>query len=335
MKDKLLKYWFRFIEIIGPILLRFRPDVLAPYSNKERITVYVISVVLALFLWSYVNLNREFIIELPIDIELESLAKEKALIEELPYQAFIKVRGEGWQLLSLYNNPPKVDLNIENDQEIDLQVRLSNEIKKYGLLTLEQVSPAEIQPKLSQNITKRVPVVADFQLELEREFYPISQLQITPDSLEISGAVELINAIEFIKTVPTTLKNVQQNLNFRLGLLAPDLVNLNTNVVEVKQQIAQFTEAEKEVEVRILDVPNDLNVVLNPRTIKVRFDVPLTDFKKVDGIQAFAARIKYSDLVREQSGYFIPKVSKLATPFEVIYKDHQPKRLRYFINRNN
>lgn len=335
MKDKLNKYWLRLVELIGPILLRFRPDVLAPYSNRERVTVYVVATVLALFLWGYVNLNRDFILELETEIRIDEIAEDRALTQKIPNKAYIKVRGEGWQLLSLYNNPPRLNLSILEDQPIDLQLRFSNEIKKYGLLNLEQVTPEVIHPKLSKKITKSVPVVADFQLTFKDQFYPISELEVAPDSIVISGAEELINAIPFIKTIPTSIKNVQQNLNFRLGLQTPELIDLSTTVVEVQQDVEQFTEAEVDIEVLVSNVPEGLNVVLNPRTVIVRFDVPLTAFQKVKGLKPFSARVNYSDLLKEQSGYFIPVVSKQQIPFEIIYKDHQPQRLRYFINRNN
>lgn len=335
MKERLTQILEAFISLLKKFSERFLPDDIAPYGNRERAVVYTISTVLALVLWLFVNLNREYLLELDVKVDLQSLPEGLALQEPIPNQTQVKVRGEGWQLFSLYNNPAKLNLNLENDNELDFQFLLSSEIKQYAALSVTEVIPAKYQPKLGPKTAKMVPVIADVELSYEQQFYPIKPLEVTPDSILVTGASSLLEDLDYVRTIPTTLKNINQDLKLRVGLAIPSLLEVNESVVALNLDVEEFTEAEIEVNVDILNKPLGTVLSLTPSTVSIRYDVPIKDFKRLKGLIPFAARIDYNDLTVDASGYILPIITKFPGNSTIIYKDHQPKRLRYFVNRNN
>lgn len=335
MRDQLKQVFESILIFLKKLSDRFLPEDIAPYGNRERAVVYSISTILALVLWLFVNLNREYLLELDVEISLKSMPEALALVEPIPSKTQVKVKGEGWQLFSLYNNPAKLALSLENDNELDFQFLLSSEIKQYAALTVTEVIPAKYKPNLGQKASKKVPVIADVELTYEQQFYPIKPLEISPDSVIVTGASSLLEDLDFVRTIPTTLKNINQDLKLRLGLTTPNLVTVDEPIVALNLDVEEFTEAEIEVNVDVLNKPLGTVLSLTPSTISIRYDVPIKDFKKMQGSVPFAARIDFEDLNLDASGYIIPTVTKFPGNAVIVYKDHQPKRLRYFVSRNN
>jgi hypothetical protein len=335
MRERISHFFESLLDVLKKLSKRFLIEDIAPYGNRERAVVYSISTVLALVLWLFVNLNREYLLEVDVMVNVQSLPEDLALVEAIPEKTQVKVRGEGWQLFSLYNNPAKLDLVLENDNELDFQFLLSSEIKQYAALTVTEVIPAKYKPELGIKTTKMVPVIADIELTYEQQFYPIKALDVSPDSILVTGASSLLDDIDFVRTIPTTLRNINKDLKLRVGLAIPPLLEVNETIVALTLDVEEFTEAEIEVNVDILNKPLGTVLSLTPSTISIRYDVPIKDFKKLQGIVPFAARVDYNDLDTDASGYILPTVTKFPGNATIVYKDHQPKRLRYFVNRNN
>lgn len=335
MRERISQLVDSFLTLLKTLSDRFLPEDIAPYGNREKAVVYTISLVLALVLWLFVNLNREYLLEVEVEVNLQSLPQDLALEAALPEKTQVKVKGEGWQLFSLYNNPAKLDLVLENDNELDFQFLLSSEIKQYAALTVTEVVPAKIKPELGRKSVKKVPVIADVTLDYEQQYYPIKPLEITPDSVIITGAADLLEDLDFVRTIPTTLKNINNDLKLRVGLFLPALLEVNESIVGLSLDVEEFTEAEVEVNVDVLNKPLGTVLSLTPSVVSIRYDIPLKDYKKLQGIVPFAARVDFNDLETDVSGYILPTITKFPGNPNLVYKDHQPKRLRYFVNRNN
>lgn len=332
MKQRLLEWWNKSKEGAFSLAQRVMPEMLAPYGNRERAVVYSIATVIALALWGYVNLNREFIIDVQSSISIESIPQDLSLSSPIPEFVNLKVSGEGWQLISLYNNPPQARINLDQrlQQVVDLELLLNAEMKKSGDLNVVEISQNNIEVVLSKKLSKRVPIVPDLDIAYKAQHYPIGGLELSPDSVRITGPSELISTIDFIPTAPSTLSEVSEDINLRLGLSAHPMIELSQQVVRLQLPVRAFTEAKVEVPVSILNLPNGVNVQYQPSVVEIRFDVPLEAYNKWGSEPPFLAQIDFTELQTNQGGYITPTIVRKKAYERFVYKDHYPKRVRFY-----
>ncbi|MGF1671737.1 MAG: hypothetical protein ACFCU6_14930, partial [Balneolaceae bacterium] len=88
----------------------------SPFVTREKVIAFLAAFIFAFCLWFIINLNRDFTVNLSLPILIDNMPEDKALSSGIPEFASVSLNGEGWQLISLYNNPPKVNLNIETEQ---------------------------------------------------------------------------------------------------------------------------------------------------------------------------------------------------------------------------
>ena len=70
-------------------------------SREEKITVFVVSYVLAMTLWMVVNLNGSYNIDVEVPLEVGSVPEGMALVDAIPETIAAEISGEGWKLISL------------------------------------------------------------------------------------------------------------------------------------------------------------------------------------------------------------------------------------------
>jgi len=98
------------------LIITARDDEQAPISKRESILVFAVAYVIAVISWLMVNLDREFNLEMELPVRTVSIAPDKALVSPIPTSVTVGMSGQGWKLLSVYNNPPEIPLDLEDTQ---------------------------------------------------------------------------------------------------------------------------------------------------------------------------------------------------------------------------
>lgn len=297
---------------------------------REKVIAFSIAFVFALSLWFVVNMNRDFNISVEVPIELGNLPDNLALRSEVPGHANVNVTGEGWQLISLYTNPPTVNLNAEN-QQINLFEQIRNMSGPFSDLNVMQVEPLMLDIETEEKATKRVPVISRVNLNLENQYGIIGEPSIEPDSVTLTGADSRLQELDGWETVEETFEDVSKSIEQSVNLKSPsDNLLLSEDEVTFRADVAEFTEAEVRVPVRTRNLPSGMAVSFNPSSIMVRFDVPIHQYSDVQGTRPFSAYVNYEDLEQDNTGYIVPEIEIINDEFEIRLRSFQPPRVSYF-----
>ncbi|PKD42537.1 YbbR-like domain-containing protein [Rhodohalobacter barkolensis] len=300
------------------------------FFAREKVIAFSIAFVFALSLWFVVNMNRDFNISVEVPIELVNLPDNLALRSEVPDHATVNVTGEGWKLISLYSNPPMVNLSAESGQ-INLFEQIRNMSGTFADLNVMQVEPIMLTIETEEKATKRVPIVPRFDLSLQNQYGLIGEPVISPDSVTLTGAESRLEEISEWETEEVSFNNVSRSLEREVQLKQPEgNVLLDVQGITFRADVAEFTEAEVRVPVRTQNLPSGKAVSFNPSSITVRFDVPIHQYSDVQGVRPFAAFVNYEDMEQDNTGYIIPQVEKITDDFDVRLRSFQPQRVSYF-----
>ncbi|MDZ7754838.1 YbbR-like domain-containing protein [Rhodohalobacter sp.] len=300
------------------------------FFAREKVIVFSVSFVLALSLWFVVNMNREFNITVQVPVELTNLPDNLALRSDVPENISVNVSGEGWNLISLYSNPPKVSVDAESRQ-INLFEQIRNMSGSFSELNVSQVDPIMLTIETEEKATKRVPIVSQINLNLQNRYGLIGEPEISPDSITLTGAESRLQELSQWETEEVTFEEVSKSMERVVNLKAPtDGVILSTNEVNYQIDVAEFTEAEVRVPVRTRNLPSGEAVSFNPSSITIRYDVPIHQYTDVQGIRPYAVYVDYADLQADDTGYITPRVEKITDEFDIRLRSFQPQRVSYF-----
>lgn len=303
----------------------------APFEKKEKTIAFGIALFIALCLWFIVNLNRDFNVTLEVPIQLSNLPDDRIVSSEVPDVVNVNLTGEGWQLISLYNNPPQALLNAESEN-INLSEQIRSQIGAFNDINIMQVSPGSITIQTEVKATKRVPVENTVEVSLKGQFGLLSEPELTPDSVTVIGAQSLIEEISSWPTRTVELTNINGSLEREIPLEIPGVgVLVYPETATLNIEVAEFTEAEIRVPIRTRNLPSGQAVTFNPSSVTVRFDVPIDQYTDIQGTRLFSAFVDYATLQENESGRITPEIEINETDYIVRLRSFQPPRVSYFM----
>lgn len=303
---------------------------LTPYEGKEKFIAFGIALFFSICLWFIVNLSRDFNLILDVPIKLTALADDVSVVSDVPEFASVSISGEGWKLLSIYTNPPRLTLSAEAG-EVNMADLIRNQVGAFSDLNVMQVYPPRLTVETERRIEKRVPVQNRVGIFTRDRHSLISDPVLVPDSITIRGAETILEQITYWETTETALHDITGFSRHRIQLRQGERgVIPQTESVLIEVEAAEFTEAEQRVPIRTRNLPGGSAVTFNPSSILVRFDIPIHQYNEVQRARLFQAFVDFTLLDEDDSGFVIPEVELIEEQYIARIRSFQPPRVSYF-----
>ena len=167
---------------------------------------------------------------------------------------------------------------MPNKQIPFLNSQFSNEIEIMSVLR------DTIYIEIGNSISKKVPVIANLDITYKAGYNLVEKLNISPDSVIISGSKKLVDSIKGIATSSLKLNNVFDDIEVELVLKAPykaGQIKMSFNQVNVIGKVDKFTEGTFKIPVTIINTPFGVNVTTFPKEIEVIYQSGLKNFSKI------------------------------------------------------
>lgn len=299
------------------------------FEKREKVIAFSVALFFALCLWFIVNLSRDFNITVEVPIDLSNLPSDVTVSSDIPETASVALTGEGWNLIPVYTNPPRVLINAESD-DVNLTEQLRNQVGVFSNLNILQVRPSQLTIERERKVSKKIPVKNRTRFELADQYGLLSDPVISPDSVTVIGAESVLDEIEYWDTAETEITNINDSINRVVQLESMSGVTLEPSTVILSMDVAEFTESEIRVPIRTRNLPSGRAVSYNPSSITVRYDVPLDQFSEVQGVRLFNAYVDYSLIEEDDLGTIAPDVEIVENNYNVRLRSFQPPRVSYF-----
>lgn len=301
------------------------------FLRREKVIVFIGAYIMAVALWFIVNLSGSYSIDVNLPVEPGNVPEDMALTEELPKFVEAGVSGDGWQLLSLYNDPPTVVINIENE-EVNLFDQVRQRLSYLQDVDISKVQPLMIRLDMEAKVSKKIPVVLNTDIEFQNRFGMIGEPVISPDSITITGATSRISDInEWVVGDTLRLREVRNDISTTIPLQEETgVISLSDSEISYKADISEFTEGETTVYIRTRGLPRGQNVTFNPASLTITYDVPIEQYADVEKVQPYEAYVPYSEILEDSTGYVTPDVELVEKSYELRLRNFKPKAVAYF-----
>ncbi len=323
-KDSATGNWFSSL---------FKPsETETTYLHKgEILVVFLIAFIIAITLWFLVNMGKEYNVTMALPLQITDVSEDMAFATDPPGEARVTVSGEGWNLLSLYRNPPVVSIPY-SDNVVNVSDIVQREIAYFSDISVQKVEPSIITLNMEPRTSKRVPVTPKLDVQLRAQFEIVGNVRVSPDSVTVQGARSVVDTLQSMPTETLRLSNVQKDVDRRVGLAnlegvaVPDAPDVN-----ITFSVTEFTEGEVRLRVQARNVPEGREVRFNPTVLTVRYNVPIDQFSLSQDIVPYEAYVPYSEFLQDTTGYVVPNIAAVTDELDIRLQSIQPRRVAYFL----
>ncbi|MCF8218961.1 MAG: hypothetical protein K9I29_09230 [Bacteroidales bacterium] len=297
----------------GKILPKLPVNFRKSYEKKlrQRLTVFAVCFLIALFLWLVIKLSNAYVSEVEYSLTYQNNTSDKILAEASDSTIFIKVKSSGFKLLDIkwFSSSHEVKMSVDHtfmtpyysenqynyyvlpDEAISKVERQLGEITK-----IEDIRPDTLYLWMDEKSSKRVVVKPQLNISYRSQFQPYSDIEIEPDSVRVSGPSGIIDTLTEIHTEAFQAEEVDDDISGQLKLILPDKTESKQNTVALNIDVEEFTETSLEVPVKANIVDGrGRSIKTFPKKVKISFWVALKDYQKISPGQ-FAASIDASTL---------------------------------------
>jgi len=316
--------------------------------NIDRdVFIFGFFLVLSIVFWYLNSLGKEIESEVKYPVRYINLPKERVLTEGLPAKLDLYLKGPGYSVLKLKlsgNRAPLVlDISTINYRRVPGSRSLNYFLLTDGLIPIlsnqlhaeceiTSVSPDTLFFSFDRITSRSVPVIPDIEVLTERQYFIKGSMLVDPDSVTLTGAEHILDTTSAIRTRHKRYSGLSETVKKSIGLRMIKGILASSKKVTVTIPVEQFTEAETQVPVRIINKPDSIDVKIFPDVVTVKGLVAISDYKKFEEIpfevvlDISKADLKSSDKIPVEFRNIPPFVNSLRV---------SPSRVDFLIERKN
>jgi YbbR domain-containing protein len=276
---------------------------------NRRVFTFIICLFVSIAFWLMMSLSKEYSISISFPVNYTNFPADKIISNHLPETIDIEIKATGFNLLFYKLKQQRetvwLDINdakafttknhyflLSNSRIDKITSQFNNEIKVL------KINPDTIFLNYNKKITKRVPVIADINIDFDSQYQLTDSIKIEPSSIDISGAADVLEKITYLKTAVVNLKKVATPLILKLGILkSPELkqIELSVTTVQATINVKKFTEASLELPIDVANLPKGYSIKTFPDKVIVKYNVAFDDYLSINS-QQFKASVDYSKM---------------------------------------
>lgn len=302
---------------------------------KKKLPIFIAAFLFSVALWIYVSLSKSYSLDISIPLEIKT-GKSQAVTEDMPSSIDVTVRGKGWDLLSvLISKDLKYTLDLskyKRDTKIATEQLVSERINLKPDVSLVAIDPDTIDIEFDKILEKTVPVKNNIKVNLREGYGIVGTPKLTPDSIEISGAANVVSKIRYIPTEVRIFENVNAPLSGTIALkdTLPNSLRYGIKFVDFRYNIQ--LSAEKTIEdvlISVNGVPDDKEVLVIPPKISVSVRGGVDQLARIVPSDV-SAMLEFDAIEEDTLGFIVPQI---VIPEETTLLKSEPQKLQYIIKK--
>ncbi len=286
-------------------------------KTRRKISLFFTCFSFAIAVWLFYTLSKEYTFVVSTNLTYKNLPPDAAFHIRDPGTIQVTIVGTGWQLFfsrfRFAPSPLQLDLaKLEGNKFILLNQHLAdfnNQISVNQKIT--SILPDTLHIDYATRLEKKVPIELIATFDFAPRHYISSAIQIIPDSVLISGPVDIIRGISSWPTPALQYSKLRDNLRTVVVLSNTNIqsVNLKPNIAQLVISVEEFTEKSLQLPISIQNNVENFDVQLIPKSVEITFLVPLSKFSVVNESD-FEVSIDLEDWKKRKLKKLLPTVNR-------------------------
>ena len=312
-------------------------------QNKDLLMFLVFLFVSASF-WLLNALRDDYVASFDVPVRFVNVPENQVLVQTDDQAIQIKVKGSGFSILRQYLSssftPPSFDVsrlrrpsNDDNGQAFLLTQEQYNHFSGQLYLGMELVdlSPDTIFVGVQNLETRKVPVIFNGDIQLEKQFLLSGPVVFDPDSVEVTGPESLIDTLLAVPTKYMVYEKVRDSLKQNVSLLHPGGLRLSNKSTSMLIPVEPFSESSIMVPIHVIGLADSLRGKTFPSEVKVTFRTGISKFEKIS-VADFRATVDAGTVFSgDRPSRLKVKIEKM--PQDIHSMDYAPIFVEYLIEQ--
>jgi len=280
---------------------------------NKRFLIFFFFLLLSTTIWFLNALDKTYIAEISYPVIYYNFPSNRTETNDLPSYFTLRVEASGYFLLKQKtgNSVYPIQINISKYlPEIYLTdtskflIRTSSFLGAIESQLSEQVKIIEINPEsinfmFAEKSAKIIKVYPKITYKLKRQFIE-KNIKVVPSKIIVSGPINILDTLTQIPTILSNFENLSNSISQEIPLKSFKYLTYSTNKVFVTINIEKFTESSIDIPVILINKPDNISIQLNPKKIKLKFYVGLSNFKHVNRAQ-FRVVADYNEIIKNNT----------------------------------
>ncbi|MEO6901517.1 MAG: CdaR family protein [Bacteroidia bacterium] len=313
------------------------------FRLNKRMATFLVCLLVSIFFWLLMTLSKDYNVTFNFPINYSHFPSDKIVSNNLPKFVDIEIKAKGFNLLkysffkkrdTIYMDMQDVrPLNTKNSYYLlsnartdKITYQFSNDIK------IVKISPDTIYINFNKKVNKYVPVKYDLTLSFYKQHNLADSIIIIPESIKVSGGADIINKINFVKTIPVVLKDLDASTTIKLVVLNAkenQQVTYSPSFVKAIINVTKYTEGSIELPIEVINLPRNYNLKVFPDKIAVKYKVAFENFEKINASQ-FRAVVDFNKIDNNSNKL---KITLTKTPAEISAVKLDNDKVEFIINK--
>lgn len=288
-----------------------------PGNPASQGTVILFSFLFALLLWFIVTLSQVYTLPVSVPVRISRVPQHIQLTEDENPSISYTLSGSGIDLLldKLSRNTDTIFIPFDALDELgELKIAtLANEIDFPApqSLKVSNFQSQNLKIGFAEKVVKKVPLISRIRLKPAPSYQFSEEYRLEPDSVFITGVQSTLDTIDYWPTVSLEYPQLiasDQTLTVRVLDTASDL-SVSPLKTDLQVSVERFTQMTLTLKPLLKDLPEDVEIILNPPLVKVDVLVPMKQYDDVED-KEYEWEIDYKELDFEVP-FILPDLSGL------------------------
>ena len=282
--------------------------------KKRKAKVFLLFLICATLAWLINRLSQSYTSNTTFQVSYVNIPQEFILANTPKKELEVRLKAVGFQFLGYGLQAKEIKLDVSKVMYKDStyyltedQLRIQLEAQLNNNSTLVDFDSDPIYFDFTSLESKKVAVKASVELTYANNHVLEGTLNISPDSIIVSGPKSQIDTIENIETQPLTLTDLNSPFSAEVALRLPKDLNgtkFSSQVTTISGTVVKFSEKVMEVPVTVVNLPNGVKVRTFPEMVEVRCQGMLDDLKELEA-DNFSVVADYAN-VSQETGNKLP-----------------------------
>ncbi|MDY8138261.1 YbbR-like domain-containing protein [Aquimarina sp. 2201CG5-10] len=301
--------------------------------KRNNVKTFLFFLIFTSLLWLFTQFSKNYTEEVEVGIRYINLPDDRILNDRSDQTLKLTLNGNGFRLMNHYWSTSHIEFDVANattyiDNEYHFFVNkeaqfLKNELDFKGRILAVQKDTVKL--KLDINLEKRIPVKIEQNIEYTTGYGSDKGLEISPDSITISGPEKIVDTIQSISTKELELEAVNSDFSSRLEIDIQDLppsVTIYPAEVDASIVVSKFTEGRSEVPITLQNVPEGDKIKIFPKEVTVVYRVGLDRYNEITPMD-FKVVANYNNVADDSSFLILELVQIPESIHDVRLRDKQ------------
>jgi hypothetical protein len=266
------RYAMRFIQSIFNFL-RF---------NRKNWRAVALCVFAATIFWLFNALNKDYTTNINLPLKFDYDEEQYMAVRPLPQTIRFNVTGLGWNLFrrSAGLRVPPLIVPLPQPSEVrkivgsTLPALVANQPEGFAInFVLTDTLHLAIEPKTRKWIKLKVDIP---DILFRNGFGPVSEIQVSPDSVFVEGPQKLIDSLPEYVYLKLTDRNIDDDFSedIEVKFLNDELIKRNPPTVSVSFDVDKYIEIEDSIVLEIANPPKGSWPVIGGKKLSCTIALP-------------------------------------------------------------